>query len=309
MSLLREIQAVVASNDGDVISALRKCKILAVRLRSDELAHWVDFELDGYPISQPLPDYRRLSATFWASFSNGYWSVDRCEVPWFALPEDMREGLSRPHEFRDGITAATALSQDGGSINHPALAVIIERHGVLHPKLNCTRAWKTVSATEFQQLISAVKNRILDFSLKIETENPNAGEAPPGTQPVPPEKLQPLVHNAFYGNIGNISQNSEHFTQTATIGVLPQDLDKLVTELTNHLNELKLDERQRQRAEAQLAIIKAEISGEPDPSIVTQAGRSLRTITEGAISSLLATAAQQPGVWYWILRTLTAFTM
>lgn len=244
MSLLREIQTVIAS-DGDVISALRKCKILAARLRSDELARWVDFELDGFPASQPIPEYRRLSTTCLANFTNGYWRVDNCEVPRFGLPEDMREGLSRPHEFRDGITAATAFSQKGASINYPELAVIIERYGVLYPEYRCTRAWKVIPTTEFQQLISAVKNRILDFSLKIEVENPSAGEAPPNTQPVPSEKLQPLVHNVFYGNVGNLSQNGENFTQTASVGVQSQDLGRLVTEFANHLDELKLDGRQR----------------------------------------------------------------
>jgi hypothetical protein len=306
MSLLREIQTVIAS-DGEVVGALRKCKILAARLRSDELARWVDFELDGFPQTQPVPEYRLLSTTCLASFSNGYWRVDSCEVPRFALPEDMREGLSRPLEFRDGITAATAFSQKGATINHPELAVIIERYGVLHPKLSCTRAWKVIPATEFQQLISAVKNRILDFSLKIEAENPAAGEALPNTQPVPSEKLQPIVQNVIYGNVGNLSQNSEHFTQTASVGVTRQDLGRLVTELANHFDELNLDERRRQRAEAQLAIIKTELSGDPDATIVNQAGRSLRAITEGAIGSLLATAAQ-PTVWHWIHQTLAAFT-
>jgi hypothetical protein len=306
MSLLREIQTVIA-NDGDVISGLRKCKILAARLRSDELARWVDFELDGFPASQPIPEYRRLSTTCLANFTNGYWSVDNCEVPRFGLPEDMREGLSRPLEFRDGITAATAFSKKGASISYPELAVIIERYGVLYPECRCTLARKVIPATEFQQLISAVKNRILDFSLKIEKENPAAGEALPNTQPVPQEKLQPLVNNVFYGNVGNVSQNGEHFTQTATVGV-SEDLARLVTEFADHLDELKLDGRQRQRAELQLATLKAELSGEPDATIVKQAGRSLRAITEGAISSLLATAAQQPTVWRWIHQTLAAFT-
>jgi AbiTii len=243
------------------------------------LARWVDFELDGFPASQPIPEHRRLSTTCLANFSNGYWGAKNCEVPPFALPEDMREGLSRPHEFRDGITTATAFSKKGATINYPELAIVIQRHGVMYPKFRCTLAWKVIPATEFQQLISAVKNRILDFSLKIEAENPAAGEALPNTQPVPPEKLQPLVHNVIYGNVGNISQNSEHFTQTASVGVPPQELDKLVTEFGNHLGELKLDGRQRQRAEAQLAILKTELSGEPDATIVKQAGPLSRPLT------------------------------
>jgi hypothetical protein len=76
--------------------------------------------------------------------------------------------------------------------------------------------------------------------------------------------------------------------------------------LTAHLNELNLDARQRQRAEAQIATLKAELAGDPDFAIVRQAGRTLRNITEGAIGSLLATAAQ-PGVWHWIYQQLSNF--
>jgi len=86
----------------------------------------------------------------------------------------------------------------------------------------------------------------------------------------------------------------------------PQELAKLVSDLTAHLDELNLDTRQKQRAEAQIATLKAELTGDPDPAIVCQAGRTLRNITEGAIGSLLATAAQ-PGIWHWIHQTLASF--
>lgn len=70
MSLLRDIQNETATAGGDVVSVLRKCKILASRLSSDELTRWVDFELDGYPESQPIPDYRRLRVNCYANFMN-----------------------------------------------------------------------------------------------------------------------------------------------------------------------------------------------------------------------------------------------
>ena len=44
---------------------------------------------------------------------------------------------------------------------------------------------------------------------------------------------------------------------------------------------------------------------DPDPAIVRQAGRTLRNITEGAISGLLA-AAIQPPVWLWIHQAMAA---
>jgi hypothetical protein len=44
-----------------------------------------------------------------------------------------------------------------------------------------------------------VTNRLLDFVMDIEAENPNAGEAPPSEVPVAPERVQQLVNNHFHG--------------------------------------------------------------------------------------------------------------
>ncbi len=86
------------------------------------------------------------------------------------------------------------------------------------------------------------------------------------------------------------------------------DLARLVTDLSKHLDELNLEDRQKQRAEAQIAALRAELAGgEPDPAFVRQAGRTLRSITEGAIGSLLAAAATQPTTWQWIHHILRSF--
>jgi hypothetical protein len=305
MSLLRDIQNETATAGGDVVSVLRKCKVLASRLSSDELTRWVDFELDGYPESQPIPDYQRLRVNCYANFMNIRWRANSQDVPPFAIPEEYRESIFSPVEFRDGITVAIAYSGEGASIEASKLQILIQRHRVMFPQMQCSRAWKVIAATEFQQLISAVNNRILDFSLKIESENPSAGEAPPNSQPISRSRLQPLVQNTFYGPVGNLSQNGERITQTANMGVEPQDLTRLVDELTAHLDELHLDSPQRQRAEAQIATLKAELIEEPNADVVRQAGRTLRNITEGAIGSLIATAAQ-PTVWHWVHQTLVA---
>jgi len=122
---------------------------------------------------------------------------------------------------------------------------------------------------------------------------------------VPEKRSPPTVHNVFYGPVGGVAQNSEHFSQIVSIGVPSQDFAKLVTELTAHLNELNLDAQQKRRAEAQIATLKVELAGNPDPMIVRQAGRTLRNVLEGAIGSLLATAAQ-PGIWRWIQETLAS---
>jgi hypothetical protein len=114
-----------------------------------------------------------------------------------------------------------------------------------------------------------------------------------------------IVYNTMHvATMSNspVQQGGVQSTQVQTITYSGQDLDdlnRLVTELTAHLGELQLDARQQQKAEAQIATLKAQLTDEPDPVILKQAGRTLRNITEGAIGSLLATAAQ-PTVWVWV---------
>lgn len=79
-----------------------------------------------------------------------------------------------------------------------------------------------------------------------------------------------------------------------------------MTAFTEHLSELKLAPADHKRAAAQLQTIQAQLSDEPDPVIVRQAGRTLRNITEGAIGSLVATAVQ-PGVWHMIALLLGTY--
>jgi hypothetical protein len=155
-------------------------------------------------------------------------------------------------------------------------------------------------------VIETVRNKLLDFVLKIEAENPNAGEAAPGTYPVKPEKVGQLVNN-YFGPVGNIAQQTQNFTQAANIGIQPQELSTLVSELSKHLDELSLNRGAKQKAEAMISTLKAQLTAEPDQVIIQQAGRSLRNIIEGAIGSLLAAAAVQPKVWLTIQGLLSRF--
>lgn len=93
------------------------------------------------------------------------------------------------------------------------------------------------------------------------------------------------------------------------VNISTPDLSRLVSEVTGHLDELNLDARQKQRAEAQIAALRAELNAgeKPDGGIVRQAGRTLRNITEGSIGSLLAAGASNPTVWQWVHHMLQSF--
>lgn len=309
MSLLREIQNDLATAGGDVIIVLRKARILAARLKNKDFEEWIQRELNGYPDKASLPSYRIVPVHAKAHLLIGWQQLTSAPVMASLIPERFREWATTAY-LSDPISEYASLVSDSNTENATLrsdwpqeLAVQYGGSGYTNPQ--CLSAWQEISKASIVAVIETVRNKLLDFVLEIEAENPDAGEAPAHTQPVPPERVQQLVNN-YFAPVGNIAQHGRDFTQTANIGIQPQDFTRLVTDFASHIHELNLDAHQRQRAEVQIATIKAQLAGEPDQVILKQAGRTLRNITEGAIGSLLATAAVQPTVWLWIQRALAA---
>ena len=91
------------------------------------------------------------------------------------------------------------------------------------------------------------------------------------------EKNPPHLTNVFNGPVSNLAQNSTHFTQTAKTGVPAETIARLVAEFTTHLEELHLEPRQKQRAEAQISALRAELACDPDAGTVTKRGAAFAT--------------------------------
>jgi hypothetical protein len=140
----------------------------------------------------------------------------------------------------------------------------------------------------------------------------DAQRSPDNTTSNFPSITYNIVNNTMHvGTMENspIQQGGVQSTQQLTMPYSPHevtDLRRLVAEVSSHLDELRLEPAQQRRATAQLGTLDAQLSDDPDPIIVKQAGRTLRNILEGAVGSLLATAAQPP-IWVWVHESLQRF--
>src|SRR4051812_36788498 len=102
-----------------------------------------------------------------------------------------------------------------------------------------------------------------------------------------------LVKNHFHGPVGNVAQNSSSFTQSATLNF--DQLRELANTIRTQLATARLKEPEKATVEAQLTTIDAQLaSPAPNEGIIREAGRSLRTIIEGAIAGAIV----QPEVWH-----------
>ena len=129
-----------------------------------------------------------------------------------------------------------------------------------------------------------------------------------------PDEPTSIFPSATYNTINvhhmvssTIQQGGAGASITTTYSVeAVENLGKLVAVFESRLGELRLDEAKVRAARTQVATIKVQLADHPDPVIVNQAGRTLRNITEGAIGSLVATAAE-PGIWHWVQHVMALF--
>jgi len=219
MTLLREIQAAATESNIDISTVLRKAKILAVRLHNPEFETWVDHELNGYGDRSNLPPYRVVNVEVRGHIRRAGLHWGDAPIMTTFLPEKLRDWgevsyLSQPVA---AIASLAASARDGSCLQvqwPQELAIKFGAEG--YDGFECLGAWQVISPHSLIGIVDTVRNRILEFALKIESENPAAGEASPDALPVPVEKVQMIFQNIFYAPVGNLAQNSRDFTQNET---------------------------------------------------------------------------------------------
>lgn len=235
MSLLREIQNAAVDETVSLAVLLRKCKILAARLGNIEFKVWIDKELNGYDNLDDLPSYRIIQTLSKGNFS-GVWqsSLRNADIPMHCIPEKYRK-IVQFVKFSQPIASIESLIKtDDPSSNlrfswDPNLVAIVGRN--IYENMNCLEAWQRVPHTGIISLLETIRNRILNFVLEIEGENPQAGEAEINGQPIPQEKVQQIFHMNFHGSIENFASGNRDVQQTVNKTYNNELFDQMLSEI------------------------------------------------------------------------------
>ena len=151
---------------------------------------------------------------FSGPFQSGLRNAD---IPLSCIPEKFRENLAHSYVVQP-VVAMEALveSSDGGSAQEPWNPDLVAHYGQkIYEGMNCMQAWKVIPITAVIAVLDAVRNRILSFVLEIESEAPDAGEAPINSNPVPQERVHQIFNTYITGDVQNIATGSSDFEQKA----------------------------------------------------------------------------------------------
>ncbi|MCB2141189.1 hypothetical protein KQH27_00610 [bacterium] len=235
MTILEEIQNEAVDKNSDLGTILRKCKVLAARLRSEPLENWLIWESNGYPDNVKVPEYRiwplEVKGHFYGPFGSGW---ENAPIPHALLPEKCRESYER-YESRISISGVEEALKEVGAgsvrVSTGDLALILGTK--VYKNQNCVQAWAQFSTSNLIELLNAVRNRILDFSLALWKESPNAGDKKSTSESLlKPSRVTQIFNTKIYGGSANLVGTMEDSSAIYTI--VPHDFRTLETFLRDN---------------------------------------------------------------------------
>jgi len=195
VSLLGDIQNAAADDAMSLSSVLRKCQILAARLKYEPLKVWVGHELNGYPPRSDLPDYRVMRGVVSrGDFIGPQGQLSNAPIPETVVPDPTVQEMMTTMKMWDGVGTYEAMLREasqapGGGIKNPwPTGAQQMMAGSIYRGMNCVEAWQELPASSLAGMLDQIRNRVLAFTLEIEEANPQLGE--PAVSPSPKEQAQ-----------------------------------------------------------------------------------------------------------------------
>lgn len=232
VNLLEDIQFAATDQSQTLPDLLRKCQILAFRLRHAPFKAWVGYELNGYPNEVTPPPYRMsLHGHLKADLSGPFGSSGKnVPVPLSLFPEAVRAEVDR-FDFYQAVATLESLidgAMRGGETRVMTMfPVEIYARMTIWQGYQTMTMWCEVPIASVVGVLDQVRSRALEFVLEIEAANPLAGAAPTTEPPVPLARADAIFNTVIYGGQVAIGPG-------ATIDVTPGDLESLMAYLQAH---------------------------------------------------------------------------
>jgi hypothetical protein len=238
VSLLREIQDNAVGTDTSVAVVLRQCLFLASRLQHIPLRDWATLELSGYPPNAELPPYRGKFTTQVLGTLDGGFGARMVNVglaPISVPDPELRDYLFSAETRQSVASIEQLLANSEGTYQIPwPMNAVAALQNQFWEGYSLISAHRVIPAGTLAATLSGIRDRVLQLALDIESENPDAGEAAPGTVPVSPATVTTILNNTIYGGTNVITGAGND----AAVTVTHARIDQVWGELAASLREL-----------------------------------------------------------------------
>lgn len=230
MKLIADIIQELIDIEKPITSPLLKTKFLASRIDNIELLNWVSNELSGYSNNEDVPKYRKCIGNIRGTFTNGNTRYTNANVPISGFDDDFRNTLSMFY-FTQSIENVESMSKMDKIIkfNFPAEIVGLigeEWRKMGNPYLNLISCERFISNNFTKDIVSKVRDMLLDFMLEIDKNFGNITEIE--TLKNSKEEITKIMtQKIILSGDGNIINTGNNTSISAKINISKQNKDDL----------------------------------------------------------------------------------
>ncbi|EPJ7279986.1 MULTISPECIES: AbiTii domain-containing protein [Enterobacterales] len=228
-SVVTELQSLAENVDTDILTLLLKAKSLAMSMEDNDFLEWLNSEINGYPTMGSIPDYRVGVGKITA------WDVELKRTLDFdfgkATPEQIK--IFSTYKIGQSISSIRRLAEETELVQ---FRMPLELKNILiKDRGNGIELYWDVYNGKIQEILFAVRNRILDWATLVITKSGTQGVTVLNNDKVVSvmtvnniNNFNGNVHNA--GAIGAGNTGDIHQQNSITSG----DLNSLVRQLKEH---------------------------------------------------------------------------
>lgn len=162
--IVLDLQQEALSNEGDILSLLRKAYVVARKLKLSEFEEWINSELNGYKEVDKIPDYRKVRGEVKA------WNPYIGWIP-MIFPDDKTNNKISEHLVSDSIPNLKNV-YDSLNGNHAIFQFGASMNNMLSKWSDFnTKFALMISANQIYNIMERVRNIVLDWSITLEENN------------------------------------------------------------------------------------------------------------------------------------------
>lgn len=243
MELISDIINELIDTDKSISSPLLKTKVLAHRIQNQELYDWASNELSGYNPEKNLPSYRERKGKVVGTFINGNMQYTNQPLLTGGLEEELGVKFDS-FNFNQSITSLEKLiaeSEEGRLESGYSAEIIslisnyIQKMG--NPYFQVINAKTVISTSAVTDIVSIIRNNLLDFMLKIDAEFGSLTEIE-GLKSKNKEVSEIMQHTIINANgDGNVINTGDNANIQSKIVVTKGDKESL----SNYLESIGIE--------------------------------------------------------------------
>lgn len=286
--IVLELQKNLISDQCDILSALRKAKVIASKLSLLEFENWIDQELNGYQYNN-APEYRKVRGLMRAHYCNAWIPVQMNEKLESKICEQyMTQPISTILEY--------ANEKESGSLRlYPGAEMQNALNKLYDLPLGAEFALQIESGA-VKAIIEAVKNALLNWTLELEKKGIIGQDLTFSTEEKEVAKEMSTSVTNYYGQTNIISapiENMQLISGNNNQAAIDINIGKeLLSELKTKINEEPISEKNKSEALQLLEEISQKIDQKQKPNVIKSVFVELKDFLIGVGANVAAAFIQ-----------------